>query len=87
MTADDLKRAHRHAGGHRAELMASDVCGCFYCLAIFPPTAIAGWIGTVDGDTARCPECVIDSVIGSDSGFPITDEFLKAMQRHWFNID
>jgi len=31
-----------------------------------------------------CPECGIDSVIGSDSGYPITRDFLKRMCDYWF---
>ena len=85
MTTDDLELAYAHTSGHRAELMASDVCGCFYCLATFPPMAITQWIGDKHGDTAMCPECVIDSVIGSASGFPIEAEFLKRMNARWFN--
>ncbi|MCE7962609.1 MAG: hypothetical protein DYH05_08955 [Acidobacteria bacterium ACB1] len=31
-----------------------------------------------------CPKCGIDSVIGSNSGYPINDEFLRRMRSHWF---
>ena len=39
-----------------------------------------------DGEevTAICPHCGVDSVIGEKSGFPITQEFLKAMHKRWF---
>ena len=74
--------AHRHSLVNRAELQKSETCGCFYCLAIFPPTKIADWID--DGQTAICPYCPVDSVIGSASGYPITSEFLGRMHAHWF---
>jgi hypothetical protein len=66
--------------------MLSERCGCFYCLRIFGPGEITEWIDEVDGigTTAMCPHCGIDSVIGSRSGYPITREFLGAMQKHWF---
>jgi hypothetical protein len=67
--------------------MQSEICGCFYCLERFPPNAITEWIdanATGEGQTALCPRCGIDSVIGSASGFPITPEFLKSMNRRWF---
>jgi len=35
--------------------------------------------------TALCPHCGVDSVIGSAAGFPLTDEFLKAMHQEWFD--
>jgi hypothetical protein len=72
---------------HRAELESSDICGCFYCLSIFPFTAITEWIdeGTHKAATALCPNCPVDSVIGSASGYPITPEFLKRMREYWFS--
>jgi hypothetical protein len=75
--------AHKHSIRHRQELEASESCGCFYCLAVFEPSSIEVWVD--EGDvTALCPECGIDSVIGSASGFPINRDFLERMKRHWF---
>jgi hypothetical protein len=37
-----------------------------------------------EDDTAICPYCAIDSVIGSKSGYPITPELLAQMKAHWF---
>jgi hypothetical protein len=78
----DIKEAHKHSIHHREELRDSRVCGCFYCLDIFDYRNIEDWID--DGDTALCPSCGIDSVIGSASGFQISNEFLSAMKKHWF---
>ena len=79
-----LQSAHKHSSRHRAEVLVSDVCGCFYCKATYPPAEIAQWINEGDG-TALCPECAIDSVLGSASGFPVSDpSFLTAMHEHWF---
>src|SRR5262249_14723607 len=83
MSEADYITAHKHSIRHRAELEASERCGCFYCLAIFSPERIADWLHEGEG-TALCPECGIDSVIGSASGYPITASFLRLMQRHWF---
>lgn len=92
----DLEAAHEHSTGHRAELAASDLCGCFYCLATFPPFEVTEWIDwpadtpreaeNARGRTALCPRCGIDSVIGSASGFPLTPEFLARMEAHWFGM-
>jgi hypothetical protein len=38
------------------------------------------------GDTATCPDCFIDSVLGSNSTYPITLDFLTAMHERWFTI-
>lgn len=78
----DFSAAHQRSIYHRAEVLASEVCGCFYCLKTYPPSEIAEW--TDDGDTALCPKCGIDAVIGSKSGFPITREFLKEMKSIYF---
>ncbi|KAB0489149.1 cytoplasmic protein, partial [Pseudomonas vancouverensis] len=36
------------------------------------------------GNTALCPKCGIDSVIGSASNAPVNPEFLLKMYEHWF---
>ena len=82
----DLNKGHGHSSSHRAEVLASEICGCFFCLKTFLPGAIDEWIAPEgeEGATALCPHCGIDSVIGSASGFPMTAEFLCRMRRHWF---
>ncbi|OWK39493.1 hypothetical protein FRUB_06056 [Fimbriiglobus ruber] len=37
-----------------------------------------------EGNTALCPKCGIDSVIGTGSGYPVTAEFLEQMYEKWF---
>ena len=82
-STDILRAAHKHSGPNRDEVMASAVCGCFYCKSTSPPTSIDMW---VNYETyATCPKCSIDSVIGDKSGYPVTDpQFLGAMQHLWF---
>ncbi|WP_454885791.1 hypothetical protein [Sphingomonas oryzagri] len=89
----DLVEAHRHCVCHRDELSASEVCGCFYCLAVYPPSEISEWHEEIAGDlsqrpdpwTALCPKCGIDAVIGNESNFPVSDpDFLTAMHGRWF---
>jgi hypothetical protein len=36
--------AHKHSSRHRTEVLASERCGCFYCLAIFDPSDIPDWV-------------------------------------------
>jgi len=79
---ESIREAHQHSIDHRLELLASELCGCFYCLAIYSPHEITEW--TDEGRTALCAKCGIDSVIGGKSGLPISTEFLAAMNRHWF---
>ncbi len=88
MAENDLIAAHKHCSNHRDEIEASEICGCFFCLEIYQPSEITRWI---DGPnlpdlTAVCPECGIDSVIGSASRYPISMDFLRKMKRHWFGV-
>lgn len=78
-----LFNAHAKCMNNKNELQNDTVCGCFYCLKIYSPKEITDWIPDKNG-TARCPYCGIDSVIGEGSGYPITEEFLKQMNKRWF---
>jgi len=83
--------AHQHCHHHRQEVLSSKWSGCFHCLSIYTPDEIwhDDWIDENTsgvGQTARCPVCGIDSVIGSKSGYPITKDFLAKMERKWFGM-
>ena len=82
MNDPDLLQAYKRSTFHRVDILKSEQCGCFKCLATFSPSGIKHWIDT--GSTALCPHCGIDAVIGSASGVPVTAEFLSAMWRRWF---
>ena len=62
---------------------AAAVCGCFYCVTRFPPTAISDWVDE-SSSTALCPNCGIDSVIPEQREKPLSDELLTAMHDYWF---
>lgn len=50
---------------HRASLLASDVAVCYYCFAAFPPDTISKWCDGENHDqTAICPHCEVDAVVG-----------------------
>lgn len=85
-TNDNLLKAHEHSSFHRHAVLASDLCGCFYCLEIYSPSEKVNWLDKMEGvgQTAFCPNCGCDSVIGSESGYPITLEFLQEMHDQWF---
>lgn len=82
---DELQIAHDRSFKNMALLKKDQLCGCFYCLKIFRSSEIKEVIPERDGGkTAVCPYCDIDSVIGESSGFPLTEEFLKKMNKYWF---
>ena len=84
----DLDKAHKYSSNHKPELEKDNICGCFFCLHIYNPKEIEEWIIADNScdrrGTAICPKCDIDSVIWESSGFPITKEFLVAMNKKWF---
>jgi len=77
----DLEKAKEHAAHNRQSLTTEQACGCFFCQRIFDSKEIA-WPD--DDDTAMCPYCGIDAVIGESSGLPITKQFLRSMREYWF---
>ncbi|ABD54412.1 hypothetical protein [Jannaschia sp. CCS1] len=80
----DVIAAHKHCIRHRPEVEASNSVGCFSCLAIYQPDLIVDWVADTPTETAICPHCGIDSVIGDASGHPVTPDFLGKMNAHWF---
>jgi hypothetical protein len=83
---DFLEAAHKHSIFNKEEILQSSLCGCFYCMQNFMPNEIEEWVDDdPKGETALCPKCNIDSVIGDSSSFPVNDEiFLKEMYSEYF---
>ena len=86
MPSHELRDVHRRCSWHRMELIASEVCGCFYCLRMFKPAAITQWTDKHqdEGQTALCPYCGIDSVLGSASVATLTEDLLIKMRTAYF---
>jgi hypothetical protein len=78
----NFKSPHTNSSNNRKDLFASDICGCFYCLKTFNSNEIKEWIDS-ENDTALCPYCGVDSVIGFSSGVNVKD-FLAEMKDKWF---
>jgi hypothetical protein len=75
--------AHKHASRHRAEIESSTRCGCFFCFRSFASSDIKAWIDA--NQTALCPRCGVDSVLGSASQQRLDDTFLRGMHTHFFS--
>lgn len=74
--------ARKHASAHRAEIESSTRCGCFFCFRSFASSDIKSWIDA--NQTALCPKCGVDSVLGSASLHRLDDAFLRGMHEHYF---
>lgn len=83
MENEYIIQAHSFSVNNKQELIKDQKCGCFYCLEIFNSREIVQWLNEKNG-TALCPYCMIDSVIGESSGYPISKEFLEEMREYWF---
>ena len=85
-STDFLIAAHKKSSSHKEEILESEECVCFYCQEIYPPTEIVEWIEEENGgETAVCPKCGIDSILGSKSDLPIYDkEFIDQMTEYFF---
>jgi hypothetical protein len=89
-----LLAAHRHTTNNRTELEASATCGCCSCLEIIPTGEIVAWSGldmdnfanpdAASAETALCPRCGSEALIGDKSGFPLNPDFLSRMNQAWF---
>jgi hypothetical protein len=70
---------------HNRQLLAeSEMAGCISCLQIFSPNEIVNWrdsFESMTGETALCPNCGDDSIVGSASGIPITLSSLSALNE------
>lgn len=78
----DFILAHKNSSNHRSEVARSGLCGCFFCREVFDSREVTTWID--GGNTALCPCCGIDSVIGDRSGYPVNRDFLTLMHAQWF---
>lgn len=71
---------------HRAALLTSEVAACYYCLETYPPSTISDWC---DGDnqdqTAICPRCGVDAVVGFNG--PPDQTWLKVTRSRAFGLD
>ncbi len=71
----------------RKNLLSCEEVGCFHCLEIFTPAKILNWVDVDDkgiGQTALCPFCEIDAVIGFHSAIPLSKEYLKRLHEKSF---
>ena len=84
VSKDILDAAHKCSYANKKRLKSASKCGCFYCLRVFKPEEIIDWSLDVPDETAICPYCGIDSVLGDNEGYPLTESFLEKMYEEWF---
>lgn len=88
-----LLAAYRYTTNNWDMIQGSQVCGCCNCMRIFPASEVSGWTGLALEDiddpaaiakqTAMCPHCGSESVLGDQCGYPIDAAFLSRMNEAW----
>lgn len=91
---NDLLVAYRYLTHNWVQIQASTMCGCCNCLQTFPPQDVVAWTGlhfdeidnpqAIDKQTALCPHCGNETVLGNGAGFPVDPDFLSRMNEAWF---
>ena len=84
MTEEEIKSAANHSFDNRDEIEKSKMCGCYYCKRTFPAFLIRYRDYTAIDNTAICPLCGIDTVIGDASGVPINRKGLSEIYHYMF---
>ncbi len=56
----ELLAAHDRSSNHRAEVLASVKCGCFYCCNNFRPDEILEWAD--EDDRSRGSDCYLSAL-------------------------
>lgn len=83
MTPHELHDAHDRSFRNKSVIEWSAMCGCFSCMQTYSVSEIVEYVRR--DQTAVCPHCGIDAVIGDASGLPVSDpKFLDEMNEFWF---
>lgn len=77
----EIENLSKYSRRNKIYLENSNTCGCYFCLNIFDPKEIIEW--TDEGETAICPKCHVDSIVG-DSTLEINHKFLEEASKYWF---
>jgi len=78
----EIKEAHKYSISNISNLNKSKKAGCYYCKSIFNASEVKET--TDNGETALCPKCGIDSVLGDSSPFKIEIKTLAKLNNYWF---
>ena len=86
MDSVDPKMRELHAlwSKNKEAITKSHLAGCFFCCTMYEATAVVEYAVEHDKtETAICPICGVDSVIG-DASTTLNKEMLQSMCSTWF---
>ena len=82
MTKEEMKGIHSHTLRNRKEIEASETCACLSCCETFASSEVVEYID--HGETALCPICGIDAVIGDCTGVSMDLNTLSELNKEFF---
>lgn len=83
---EEFKKIHKHSFKNKEELQKSNKCACFHCFTVFSVEDIDMYLSEKDGkQTALCPYCLCDTLIGDASGYELTDELVDALAYEYLH--
>ncbi len=85
---DYLEAAHVHCFENGPEVRASSRVGCIACARNFEASLVTEikLLSRENEETAFCPVCSFDTIIGDASGYPVENaDFLIAMSQKYQN--
>ena len=81
-----LSVIHKHSSKNKFEILNSHKCACFHCFRIYDSTDVETFLKDNDGEeTALCPVCTTDTIIGDASGFNLTDELIDTLAYEYLH--
>ncbi len=83
LTPRQIKEAHKLITTNKQLLAESQMAGCYYCLEIYPAKEVEEFLEVEN--TALCPKCGIDCVLGDKIDFPLNKEVLQELHNFWFS--
>jgi len=84
MTEEEKKWYHDHVTANKEEISKSGKCGCASCVRIFDASEVTWFCKDSSGETAVCPYCYVDALIGDACGKPVTKSMLRKFNREMF---
>lgn len=80
-----MNDAHSHTIRNRSEIARSHICVCLCCKARFKAAEVTGYIDS--GETALCPCCGCDAVVGDSSCADISPQAVEELNKKYFGYD
>lgn len=82
---EELHEIHNHCTANREDVEASSRCACFCCQKVYRATEVYDFIVEPSlKETALCPHCGVDAVIGDVTGIPFYKELIGKLHQHYF---